>query len=207
MVSFHAARGVCCLVRPQDGHELLGRRPWCCSCSAQVQEPKVQARGRQGARRRCCLWWWLDRWCQGGFHPLAILLEPVDWVHPDVAWSAASPSVAPSTATAAGPVGSAESAAVALAGAASTLDRCTGPGHHWPVGPLPPGVLPSHGWDTLLGSAVPHLHFKHYDAEPAVAKQRVVLRLRCYLSHGLSFRHSFTYFSHAVSYSYFYCCR
>jgi len=87
----------------------------------------------------------------------------------------------------------------------SSLGRCTGPGHHRPVG-SPLRVLPSHGRDALLGSAVPRLHLQHHDAEPAAAKQRVVFRLRCYLSHGLSFRHSFTYFSHAVSY-YFYCCQ
>ena len=56
----------------------------------------------------------------------------------------------------------------------------------------PPGVLPSHRRDALIGFAAPRLYLQHHDTELAAAKQRVVLRLRCYLSHGLSFRHSFT---------------
>jgi hypothetical protein len=36
----------------------------------------------------------------------------------------------------------------------------------------------------VLGSAVPGVHLQHPDAEPAAA-ERVALRFRCYLSHGL----------------------
>ena len=75
----------------------------------------------------------------------------------------------------------------------------------WPVVSTAPRLLPLVGWSLVLGSAISGIDIQHHGAESAPADQRVVLRLRCYLSHLLPVL--FHIFSHAVSYPLFNCCR
>jgi len=105
---------------------------------------------------------------------LAVLLEPVDRVHPDVAWSPASPGATSST-PAAGHAGSTEPPAAAghARSAAPAGAVPAGPGLRagliQPVG-RPARVLQPLGRDALLGSAVARLHLQHHDAAPAAAQ-------------------------------------
>jgi len=63
---------------------------------------------------------------------------------------------------------------------------------------------PHHRPSIVLGSAVSRVDFQHHDAAAATS-DRLVLRLRCYLAYDLSPLHSFSYFIHAVPFSFINC--